>query len=126
MLSRFFLLATSASVAFSAPAIAQSSAERPTTPPAPAQNIDPVGTYELNGLVQGSTTITTLKIEKRPDATLGGTVATDAYGTFAIDAVKVSGNTMTITLTANGNSVTMTLTREGDQVSGDWSMSTDG
>jgi hypothetical protein len=131
MTNRLLLLATAVTFAAAAPSrsvLAQSSSEKPPAPQAPAtKDVDPVGTYELSVVVQGTAMPSTIKIEKKPDATLGGTVTTDAYGVFPIGAVKVSGKTITIGLsTQDGSPVTITLTLEGDQVAGEWSMANDG
>ena len=130
MKRRLVLLAAAAiSAAASArPSVAQSSPDRPSPPATPAaKDIDPVGTYELSVLVQGNPMGSTIKLEKKPDGTVGGTVTTEAYGTFAIESFKLSGNTMTIGITTgDGSPVTIVLTLEGDQVSGEWSMSSDG
>jgi hypothetical protein len=123
MSPRLFLLA--AAVMAAAPvhgALAQSAPQAPTT-----TEIDPVGTYDLTVVVQGTAMGSTVKIEKKADATLGGTVTTQAYGTFPIEAVKVSGKTMTISITSqDGGSISISLTLEGDQVTGEWSMANDG
>lgn len=123
MSPRLFLLA--AAVMAAAPlhgALAQSAPPSPTT-----TEIDPVGTYDLTIVVQGTAMGSTVKIEKKADATLGGSVATQAYGTFPIEAVKVSGRTMTISLSSqDGSPISISLTLEGDQVTGEWSMANDG
>jgi hypothetical protein len=123
MSPRFLLFA--AAVMAAAPmhgALAQSAPASPKT-----TEIDPVGTYELSIVVQGTTMGSTVKIEKKADATLGGSVATEAYGTFPIEAVKVSGKTITISLsTQDGGAISIALTVEGDQVTGEWSMANDG
>ena len=123
MSPRLFLLA--AAVMADAPlhgALAQSAPPSPTT-----TEIDPVGTYDLTIVVQGTAMGSTVKIEKKADATLGGSVATQAYGTFPIEAVKVSGRTMTISLSSqDGSPISISLPLEGDQVTGEWSMANDG
>ena len=109
-------------------AIAQGSPDRPPAPQAPATpDVDPVGTYDLSIVVQGTSMPATIRIEKKPDAALGGSVATDAYGAFDIASVKVSGKAIAIVIyTQDGSPVTITLTLEGDQVTGEWSMASDG
>lgn len=131
MTHRLVVLAATATLMAAVPAraaVAQSPPERPPVPQAPAaKDVDPVGTYDLVVVVQGASMTSTIKIEKKPDATLGGTVSTDAYGTFPIAAIKVGGQTLTISLYAqDGSPITITLTLEGDQVSGEWSMANDG
>jgi FAD/FMN-containing dehydrogenase len=128
---RSILLLAATTIAAAAPArgaIAQGTPDRPPAPAAPATPaVDPVGTYDLGVVIQGASMPATVRIEKKPDATLGGSVSTDAYGTFEIASVKVSGKTVTIVIyTQDGSPVTIGLTLEGDQVTGEWYMSSDG
>lgn len=125
MTRRLILCVAMAAVAAGAPARAVMAQ---AAPPAPAAgNIDPVGTYDLNLTVQGATISSTIQVEKKADATFGGTVTAQSYGTFQIASVKVSGKTMTISIYAqDGSPVAITLTLDGDQVTGEWSMANDG
>lgn len=125
MTPRILVLAAAATLAMTSQAVlAQSS----PTPAAPAvKDVDPVGSYQLSIAVQGSAMGAVAKIEKAADGTLGGTVSTDAYGSFAINSVKVSGKAVTLSITtSDGSPVTISLTIDGDQVTGEWSMSNDG
>jgi hypothetical protein len=107
-------------------AAAQGSSEKPATAPA-AKDIDPVGSYQLSNLVQGNPITSSVTITKKTDGTLGGTLSTEAYGVFEFTSVKVSGKTISIAFAApDGSGVSMTLTLEGDQVTGEWSMGSDG
>ena len=96
--------------------------------PAPAAgDIDPVGTYELSLSVQGAAISSTIKVEKGSDAAFSGTVTTEAYGTFRIASLKVSGSTITIGIsTQDGSPVTISLVLDGNQVTGEWTMANDG
>lgn len=132
-------LAILVAVAFLATAAAPSAAQvppdrpppAPPAPPAPAapaaeKDVNPVGSYELSVVVQGQMIGSFVKIEKK-DSTFTGTVSTEAYGTFTIAALKVSGKTITLSIyAADGSPVTINMTLEGDQVTGDWSMAGDG
>jgi hypothetical protein len=128
-MTRLFLLAAT-TIAAAMPAqsaIAQGSPDRLPAPQAPATpNVDPVGTYDLSIVVQGASMPSTIKIEKK-DSTFVGSVSTDAYGTFEIASVKVSGKAITLIIyTQDGSPVTIALNLDGDQVTGEWSMAGDG
>ncbi|HEY4658881.1 MAG TPA: hypothetical protein VIH11_05180 [Gemmatimonadaceae bacterium] len=119
-------LALFAAAASAPSAAAQVPPDRPPPTPAAEKDIDPVGSYELTVVVQGQAIGSFVKIEKK-DSTFTGTVSTEAYGTFTIAALKVSGKTITLSIyAADGSPVTISLTVEGDQVTGDWSMAGDG
>ena len=133
MKNRLVVLAAAAAAAIAAAAparsaLAQTPPDRPPTPATPAvKDVDPIGTYELSVVVQGAPMPSVVKIEKKEDGTLGGAVSTDAYGVFPINAVKVSGKTITLSIyTTDGAPVTISMTLEGDQVTGEWFMATDG
>jgi hypothetical protein len=128
MSPRLLLFVAVAAAALGTSSTAVSAQSSPPPPAAPAAGeIDPVGTYDLSVVVQGAAVSSTIRIERKADATFGGTVATQAYGTFQIEAVKVTGKTMTISIYAqDGNPVTISLTLDGDQVTGEWSMASDG
>ena len=81
----------------------------------------------MSNLVQGNPITSNVTIARKTDGTLGGTLATEAYGVFEFTSVKVSGKTIALAFAApDGSAVSMTLALDGDQVTGEWSMGGDG
>ena len=98
----------------------------PTPPPAP-KDINPVGAYGLNLVAQGNAIAVTLRIERRQDGSLGGTVSSEVIPVLPVTGVEVAGNAIKVYVTGpGGESVVLNLIVEGDDVRGDWSMGSDG
>ena len=124
---------TSAAVAPPSPQLAPATpAPAPSTPSAAAPSstvtdIDPVGTYSVNLTAQGNPLTVTAKIERRADGSFGGAVTSDVTPPLAINSVRVSGNTMRVSVAGpNGEEAILNLRLDGAQLSGDWVMGNDG
>jgi hypothetical protein len=105
---------------------------KPSTPAAPAAgapaaDVNPVGSYVVNLTAQGNLMALTAKIEKKAEGGYTGAVMSDAFPPMPINSVKVTGQKITITVTApDGSEAVINMELKGEDITGDWSMPNDG
>ncbi len=92
----------------------------------PAAN--PVGTYTINFMTQGSPMSLTLRIEKREDGSYVGQMSGENLPPLPITSIKETGNAIKITFTAPDNTegTINIVVAQDNTISGDWSMTGDG
>jgi hypothetical protein len=113
----------------SAAGVAHGHAASSTAGPAvmrPAAN--PVGTYTINFMTQGSPMSLTLRIEKREDGSYVGQMSGENLPPLPITSIKETGNAIKITFTAPDNTegTINIVVAQDNTISGDWSMTGDG
>ena len=86
--------------------------------------VDPVGSYTLTAIIEGSPVRGQMRITGEPGA-YGGAVYTSFTGELPIRSVTVDGNQVFITASTPDGPVDVQVTFDGDTFSGSWMMGPD-
>lgn len=87
--------------------------------------LDPVGTYTLTVMIQGSAVNGQMRIRGEPGSYTGA-VYTDFTGELPINSVSVDGNRMFISAGTPDGPVDVEITFDGDTFTGTWVLGADG
>lgn len=94
--------------------------------PAPAPNLDPVGTFEFSTTVQGQTVNGVVTITKT-DGVLGGKMMADIMPEIPLKSVTVEGKKVTLVAETPDGVLTVVMEFEdADKFAGNWTLAGDG